>query len=67
MDKRIASQVELAEALGRRAFEEGRSGAAALDKGMMEIVAQNSGHPIGTSSPALEAFLRGWDRANLAA
>lgn len=49
---------------GKKAFENGKIAAPALDQ---EFVAKFCNGPVGSSLPALNEWTRGWHAANLAA
>lgn len=57
-------KVAAAEKLGREAFARGAKAVPAHDRELMALIA---GDRMGDSIPALKAWNRGWDKANLAA
>jgi hypothetical protein len=61
---RVAELVPQAEALGRAAFEADKKRIPAQDPAVLPLLA---GLQVGEGLPILNAWLRGWDRANLAA
>jgi hypothetical protein len=56
--------IQTAAALGREAYEAGRSRVAAFDETMMAML---DTLPDNLRIPALKAWIQGWDLANLAA
>jgi hypothetical protein len=58
------TKVEIAEALGRKAFENGIKGAPVLDPDVMSLLVDG---PVGSSKKVLKAWLKGWHEANLEA
>ncbi len=64
MAKATAAEVKRATELGKAAFEDGRSRVAAWDKDLMAMLA---GNQVGEGLPIIEAWVRAWDTANLAA
>ncbi|MFA6903349.1 MAG: hypothetical protein WC236_09725 [Gallionellaceae bacterium] len=55
-----------AETFGMIAFASGIKAVPALDKNIMEMVANNPNKTVGASLPLLKAWIRGWNKANLA-
>lgn len=58
------SKIATAEVLGTLAFKAGKPRIPALDKDLLALLA---GHKVGEGIPVLNAWLRNWDLANLAA
>lgn len=56
------SLVERAEELGRKAFQSGMMAASALDKDFIKML---RGNEVGEAIQLLEAWSRGWHKANL--
>jgi len=52
-----------AEILGEMAFKNGKEATPSLDQKLMELL---KGKQTGESAPLLEAWLKGWSKANLA-
>lgn len=58
------TKVIVAQVLGQKAFVNGAKRVPAHDPELMTLLA---GNEVGQGIPVLDAWLRGWDEANLAA
>lgn len=60
-----AVEDEKAYKLGVAAFKNGAKRIPALDKHLLAMIERAGSRPVGASVPVLDAWLKGWDDANL--
>jgi len=65
-DKPSPDMISQAFKAGEAAHKAGLPPASARDPWMHKFLSENRGHPVGWTMPILEAWAKGWHKANLA-